>query len=133
MPADTPITDLLVLPLQPEEGGLTLLSNQQHLLRRFGQLQLLELAPGQRSAASLKGEADRFYFVIAGEARIALEDLREHSPSRGAKDEVTLAAEQPQGLLAPFGVAVRLSSERGARVIVVSTHSEAHPADGTVA
>lgn len=127
--AQNTINDLLVFPLSPGEDGLSLLSNQQHLLRRFGQLHLLDLAAGHQGAATLKGEADRFYFVLAGEMTAALEDRRQHSPSLGVQVEIPLNAEQPQGLLVPFGVALRLTSEQGARVIVVSTHSEPHPED----
>ena len=127
-----PIADMHVFPLDRAAGRLTLLRNNDHLLRRFGQLDLLDLAAGDRQAFTLRGEADRFLFAIGGQVTVVLQDLRETSPTRGARAGVALKADQPQGLLVPFGVACSLTAESPARIIQLSTHSETHPLDRTV-
>ncbi|MBX3047648.1 MAG: hypothetical protein KIT46_08520 [Anaerolineales bacterium] len=123
------IHDMLLFPLEAADGQLTLLSNQQHLLRRFGQLDLLILAAGQAHNAGLRGEADRICFALDGRVDLQLEDRRPQSPSHGAAVSLTLDAAQPQGLLLPFGVACTLQAAGPARLLVLSTHSEPHLAD----
>lgn len=123
------IHDLLLFPIEAADDQLTLLSNQQHLLRRFGALQLLSLAAGQAHSLGLRGEADRFLFALDGQVDVQLHDQRPHSPSHGVTQSLTLAASQPQGLLLPFGVSASLQAAQPARLLLLSTHSEAHPAD----
>ncbi|HEX9596384.1 MAG TPA: hypothetical protein VF982_05855 [Anaerolineales bacterium] len=124
-----PIADMHVFPLTRESGRLTLLRNNDHLLRRFGQLDLLDLAAGEQKDLAIRAEADRFLFAIGGQVALSLLDLRAGSPSHGVRVELALSAEQPQGVLAPFGVACSLVAASVARFIILSTHSEAHPAD----
>lgn len=124
-----PIADMHVFPLTREAGRLTLLRNSDHLLRRFGQLDMLDLAAGQRSDLAIRGEADRFLFAIDGRLKIAMLDVRTASPTFGARAELSLSAEQPQGVLVPFGVACLVAATTQARLIQLSTHSEPHPAD----
>lgn len=123
------IHDLLLFPLEAAGGRLALLSNQQHLLRRFGQLELLSLAAGEVHNAGLRAEADRFLFILDGQVDLQLEDRRAQSPSHGVAVNLTLDAAQPQGLLLPFGLACRLQALGAARLLILSTHSEPHPAD----
>lgn len=118
-----------VFALDRQGGALTLLRNSDHLLRRFGRLDVLDLAAGEQAPLSVRGEADRFLFPIGGEVSIAMLDLREQSPSRGANVDLTLSAEAPQGVLVPFGVALSMHAKAAARLIVLSTHSEEHPQD----
>lgn len=129
VPADFPISDMYVFPLQRSERGVVLLREADHLLRRFGQLEIVDLKAGEQTDFALRSEADRFIFPISGLAIAELLDLRQASPSRGVRTRVTLDASSPQGLLAPFGVALSLRSESGTRVALLSTHSEAHPED----
>ncbi|MEX2142988.1 MAG: dTDP-4-dehydrorhamnose 3,5-epimerase family protein [Anaerolineales bacterium] len=127
-----PIADMHVFPLNREAGRLTLLRNTDHLLRRFGQLDLLDLAAGEQTEFSLRAEADRFLFAIRGRVSAVLLDLRQVSPTHKARAEVVLDGDHPQGLLLPFGVACSLSATSAARLVQLSTHSEAHPADRTL-
>lgn len=129
MPSEYPITDMLIFPLDQQPGKLTLLSNRDHLLRRFGQLGLLDLDSGSAAPSTVRAEADRFYFVILGNVDFSLVDLREHSPSRGQHVDLTLQASEPRGVLVPFGVACALTATSAARVVELSTHSEDHPLD----
>ncbi len=118
-----------VFPLRVTAGRLVLLREADHLLRRFGQLELLDLAAGTQTEFELRAEADRFLFVIAGRVALRLLDLRDGSPSHGAHVSVLLDESKPQGLLLPFGVACGMVAELDSRLIILSTHSEAHLAD----
>jgi hypothetical protein len=129
MSANYPIADMHVFPLRLDAGRLVLLREADHLLRRFGQLELLDLAAGAQTEFQLRAEADRFFFVIAGRAALHLLDLRAGSPSHGAQVTVPLDGKKPQGVLVPFGVACGANAELDSRLIVLSTHSETHPDD----
>lgn len=118
-----------VFQLTREAGRLTLLRNSDHLLRRFGQLDLIDLEADQRADLAIRGEADRFLFAITGRATVTLLDLRQTSPTLGSHAAISLSAEHPQGVLVPFGVACSLSAETQARLIMLATHSEVHQAD----
>jgi len=129
MPSAYPIYDMHVFQLQRSEGGLPLLREKDHLLRRFGQLELMDLAAGKQTEFALRAEADRFLFVTSGRARVQLIDLRAGSPSQGVHTSLLLDEAEPRGLLVPFGVACAIYAEVDARLIVLSTHSEVHPED----
>ncbi len=116
-------------PLTVADGHWTLLRDNDHLLRRFGQLDLLDLSAGQETDFELRAEADRFLFAINGRAEARLLDLRSGSPSLGSRVTVALDTENPQGLLLPFGVACGFNSPVSARLIILSTHSETHAGD----
>jgi hypothetical protein len=123
MQSPNPISDVYLFDLGQSEGRLTLLSEHQHLLRRFGQLELVDIAPGQRIEAPAPAETDRFCFVLDGVVVAHLEDQRGQSPSQGASMDVALEASQPRGLLMPFGVGASIHSEAGARLLMLSTYA----------
>lgn len=129
MPSQYPIADMHVFPLTRAAGRLTLLRETDHLLRRFGLLELIDLVAGDGTEFTLRAEADRFLFSLSGSAIVSLLDLRETSPSNGERAEFILDADNPQGLLVPFGVACSLEAKSPARLILLSTHSESHPED----
>jgi hypothetical protein len=132
MKSEYPIWEVHVFPLTRAAGRLTLLREEDHLLRRFGQLDLIDLVAGEQTDFTLRSEADRFLFPIAGSVKSSLLDLRALSPSKNARAEITLEANQPQGLLVPFGVACSLGAKSAARIVILSTHSESHPEDRTI-
>lgn len=125
----TLISDMHIFPLNVLAGRWTLLRNTDHLLRRFGQLDLLDLAAGSETEFELRAEADRFLSAINGRVQARLLDLRAGSPSLGVSINLSLDANDPHGLLVPFGVACSIYTETEARLIVLSTHSEHHPED----
>ncbi|MEX1071012.1 MAG: dTDP-4-dehydrorhamnose 3,5-epimerase family protein [Anaerolineales bacterium] len=129
MPEMLPISDVHLFPLTVSAGRWKLLSEEDHLLRRFGQLELLDLDASQETDFELRAEADRFLFAINGRARAQLLDLRTSSPSLGERVNISLDTENAQGLLLPFGVACALYAETDSRLIVLSTHSQSHPED----
>lgn len=120
---------MYVFPLQRSPRGFVLLREADHLLRRFGQLELLELAAGERVDLGLRAEADRFVYVIDGRCNVDLVDLRAASPTHGAHTVVALDAADPHGVLVPFGVACTLHAEGKTRLVLLSTHSETHADD----
>lgn len=117
-----PIPDMHLLPLASTPQGVVLLSEHDHVLRRFGELSLEALAAGSQGAYSLRQQADRLLVVLDGACRLRLLDLREHSPSHGVHAELALEATQ-QAVLVPFGVACSLAADAPARLLWLSTHS----------
>lgn len=132
--ADTlPISDMLLFPLRRQDGRLLIVREQDHLLRRFGALDILSLEAGASTPYRLRAEADQILAPLDGTLAVDLVDLRPQSPSQGTRIEITLSAADPHGLLLPFGVACRLASSQGARLLRLSTHSAAHPDDRDLA
>jgi len=129
VPAEYPISDMHVFPLDRAGGRLLLLREQDHLLRRFGQLELVDMAAGAQGEFEIRAEADRFFFSVGGRARAHLLDLRQGSPSHGVHTTVRLDEAEPSGVLVPFGVACAVYAEMDCRFIILSTHSEAHADD----
>ncbi len=129
MKPEYPIADMLVFPLKRDLGCLVLMREADHLLRRFGQLELLDLNEGEQTEFTSRAEADRFLFPIRGSATALLIDLREHSPSKGKRAEIRLEAIDLHGLLVPFGVACSLDAKSAAQLVILSTHSTSHPED----
>ena len=129
MSARFPISDMHLFPLSRAAGERVLLREADHLLRRFGQLSLLDLPAGAATPFELRAESDRFFFPLSGAFTLRLLDLRPNSPSLGAYATVALDQAQPQGVLAPFGVACSLLAQGECRVLVLSTHSAPHPGD----
>ena len=118
-----------LFPLKREGRRLVILHEQDHLLRRFGVLETQTLEPGASSRFGLRVEADLILATLDGAFDLTLVDLRPTSPSHGARVDISLSAAEPQGLLLPFGVACRLQSAQGARLLRLSTHSASHAED----
>mgnify|MGYP002623211332 CR=1 FL=1 len=118
-----------LFPLKREGGRLVILREQDHLLRRFGVLETQSLEPGASTRFGLRVEADQILAPLDGAFALTLVDLRPASPSRGARVEISFPAAGPQGLVLPFGVACRLQSAQGARLLRLSTHSANHAED----
>jgi hypothetical protein len=119
-----PIGDVYVFPVQRSEGRWKLLSDSDHLLRRFGQLEFLSLKEQQSANYEAREEADEICFVLRGKMTVKLTDLREDSPSYNAIIEIALRADEPKGLLIPFGVAYSLVTSNGVDLLKVSTHQQ---------
>jgi dTDP-4-dehydrorhamnose 3,5-epimerase-like enzyme len=122
-----PIHDLYIRELSMEEtDGLTkfhVLSDQDHLLRRFGQVQVIRKSPGRSETLCLREVADEVWALIEGQVEFAWHDLRQDSPSQGHRHN--LHAETPTLVLAPFGVAFGCRALKDpAFLIRLSTHAE---------
>ncbi|UCD99654.1 MAG: hypothetical protein JSV42_02680, partial [Chloroflexota bacterium] len=75
------IPDVYVLDLERIEGRLVLLRDNDHLLRRFGQVEYINLEEGQETNFVLRVVADEIWSVIGGEVTLTLVDKRDDSPS----------------------------------------------------
>lgn len=128
MSSQPPISDMHLLPQQPAPDGVVLLRETDHILRRFGELALHNLAAGSMGAYALRAVADRVLFVLDGAVDARLLDLRTQSPSYGVHTSISLQA-NAQAMLVPFGVACSLAAAADARVLWLSTHSQPHAGD----
>jgi len=120
---DFKIHDMFVLDLSWKERKLTILKDYDHLLRRFGQVDMLRISSGRHVEVSRR-KADELWTVISGTASIQLEDQRIDSPSFGELVILELAQESPQAVLVPFGVKCIVSCKGKADLIRISTHAD---------
>jgi dTDP-4-dehydrorhamnose 3,5-epimerase-like enzyme len=96
---------------------------EDHLLRRFGQVQVIRKSPGRSETLYLREVADEVWAIIEGQVEFAWHDLRQDSPSRGHWHH--LHTENPTLVLAPFGVAFGCRAlEEPALLIRLSSHTE---------
>ena len=122
-----PIHDLYIRELTLEEtNGLTkfhVLRDDDHLLRRFGQVQAIRKLPGRSETLCLREVADDVWALIEGEVEFAWHDLRQDSPSQDHWHH--LRTKTPTLVLAPFGVAFGCRAlEDPTLLIRLSTHAE---------
>src|SRR3990172_7972758 len=122
MHAASTISDMHIFSLERQGGRLQILRRDQHLLRRFGQLDLFELAAGQMTAFILRAEADEIWALLEGRVTVVLADRRPQSPSSALELRIDLDAAQPQGILIPFGVAHAFHANTSARLLRLATH-----------
>jgi hypothetical protein len=121
------IHDGLITPLAPSSRSwgeaMPILAFQDHLLRRFGRIELIRL----RDEGEFEGRrtvADEVWALVEGAADVLLADERQDSPTRGARQSHRLEA--PTRLLLPFGVHLRIVARSGAALLLrIMTHSEA--------
>lgn len=123
------ISDLVLFHLERTDTHLAILRERDHLLRRFGLLELVDLAPGIDAAFNLRAEADEIWAPVDGAVELSLVDQRPQSPSYGVGMQLTLDAADPQAVLIPFGVAHAFAAAAPARLLRLSTHSRVHPLD----
>ena len=122
-----PIHDLYIRELTVEEtdgfAKFHVLSDEDHLLRRFGQVQVIQKSPGRSETLYLREVADEVWALIEGNVEFAWHDLRQGSPTQGRWHH--LHAETPTLILAPFGVAFGCRAlQDPALLIRLSTHAE---------
>ena len=123
------ILDMIILELAWHNGILTVIREDDHVLRRFGQVDVVKVSNG--SALEIwRQKADEIWAVISGEVRFSLEDRREDSPSGGVNVELELSKDVPQAILVPFGVTCKVSSTGDAILLRIGTHqNHAHAED----
>ncbi len=102
-----PIHDLHVQTLQSTPGDkhlrLTLLTREDHLLRRFGAAEAVHLEPEAPVAMVVREVADELWTLVEGRVEFIWHDLREDSPTFDRWHRLESAA--PIRVLVPFGVA----------------------------
>ena len=122
------IHDLVALrlparPLGPGADRRTALSYSDHLLRRFGQADIVHLELGGRLERAEEETVDEVWALIEGEATFEWQDRRPSSPTSGGR--ALLTAREPVTVLVPFGVAFHVTSENGPAILLrLSTHAD---------
>ena len=125
------INDMTVQALAWQSGVLTVVSENDPLLRRFGQCDLIKLSAGETLEIQRR-RADEVWALIAGKVSLRLEDRREDSPSLGEHQMLILTGEQPKTALVPFGVHGMFSANSDAVLLRLTTHEDtADPEDLT--
>jgi hypothetical protein len=128
-----PIHDLFVKPLKQEDTAsgrrLPVLRYTDHLLRRFGLAEVVELKPDAAWGPQLRRVADEAWALIDGTAEFRWEDQREGSPTRGNIHQLRCA--EPTLVLAPFGVTFRCRALAGpVRLLRLASHAPDEIEDG---
>lgn len=123
MKTDFAINDLAVMDLTSRWPVLTVLSEHDPLLRRFGQVDMVDLDVNHPQTI-LRKKADEVWAVLEGEAHFSLEDLREDSPTFGAELTLVLDASIYRAVLLPFGVACRVETPAHALCLRLTTHAD---------
>jgi hypothetical protein len=123
------ISDMYVADLKWQEGVLTVIKESDHLLRRFGQVDIVNLAP-ESKLEICRDEADEIWALVSGKVLLLMEDQRKDSPSFGRLVELEISQDAPKAVLVPFGVTCKVSSTRGAILLRTGTHQDGtHPSD----
>jgi mannose-6-phosphate isomerase-like protein (cupin superfamily) len=121
-----PIHDLYIRHLDPVgfdgTSRLTLVRDADHLLRRFGQADLIRLPAGERLGPRVRAVADEVWVLESGQAVLCWRDDRPRSPTHGR--EHRLHAEQPVLVLVPFGVAFGVRCRSASVLVRFSTHED---------
>ena len=117
------ISDMLVKDLDWRDGILTVIKESDHLLRRFGEVDVVTIEPS-RYLEVFRQQADEVWALLSGQASFHLEDQRQDSPSLGSGVDLDINQDSPQEVLVPFGVFCKLSSAQGAMLLRISTHQD---------
>lgn len=129
MKSNLSLSDVAIIEVPGKNGRYTVLKENDHLLRRFGQVDVFSL-DSENEITIKRDEADEIWSVISGQAEFELEDQRKDSPSYGGGDIVILTGEAPEALLVPFGVACRISCKKEGILVRITTHQDdSFPAD----
>lgn len=100
-----------------------------HLLRRFGLAEVVELQPDAAWGPQLRQIADEAWALIEGSAEFRWEDQREGSPTKGNRHQ--LRCTEPTLVLAPFGVAFSCQALREPVLLLrLATHAPDEIDDG---
>lgn len=121
-----PIHDLHIQPLSVELSesltSLPVYAFTDHLLKRVGVVELIELPGGNDMPAFAHQKADELWILIAGEVTFYWRDVRENSPTQEATHD--LEASTPVQVLVPFGVRFSVTARRDSSLIRISTQED---------
>jgi dTDP-4-dehydrorhamnose 3,5-epimerase len=125
-----PIHDLILRPLTAvrEEGIVrwVALKEDDQLLRRFGEAEVVRLEPGYSTALTLRPVVDEVWALLEGAVEAHWHDLRAGSPTHGQRYRATL--HRPTAFLAPFGVAFGVRALEGTALLArFATHMRGDP------
>lgn len=122
-----PIHDLHIAPLMverlPHARRMVGLRDDDHLLRRFGQAEIISLRPGEVLELKVREVADEVWALFEGRVEFVWEDLRQGSPTLGCGHRMTTG--QPTRVLVPFGVRFTVLALDGpATLLRIATHAD---------
>ena len=125
MNIQTTIHDLYLRKLTPQnlENGFSLpiLSEDHHLLRRFGATEFIHLNPHSKNKMRLRVVADEIWALLQGRVLFTWRDMRSTSPTHNCQFQ--LDCREPMLLLVPFGVAFgQETAENPALLLRIMTH-----------
>ena len=107
-----------------------LLRDTDHLLRRFGQAELVELRAGESFGPISRAVADEVWVVMEGDTEFHLTDLRPQSPTKEHRQ--SLRSRAPWLVLIPFGVEFSIHTPSPCRLLRFATHADGvHAGDRT--
>ena len=118
------IPDVYIFQVPRDVGQVRVVSEHDHVLRRFGQVDLIKLTAGEKQKQAARPEADQIFSVIQGNVTLELQDDRQESPSAGIQQVISLSAADPVSILIPFGVVCEIECEREALLARVTTHAD---------
>ncbi|MBN2502160.1 MAG: hypothetical protein JXB38_15355 [Anaerolineales bacterium] len=133
MGSELPFSDVQILALEWEDGRLVLLRDDDHMLRRFGQVELRTFEDTCITPFVQRAVADEIWVPVNGKTGLHLIDRRGASPDKDRYLHIVLDAAEPCALLIPFGVAYAIENELDATLMRLSTHADGkHLEDDTI-
>ncbi len=125
MEANYPIHDLYIEMLETVAAAswrsLDTYSFDDHLLKRIGLIEIIEVSAGDSLPEFVRAQADELWTLLEGEAAFHWKDHRKESPTFSATH--TLAADSPVRVLVPFGVEFRVSVQSDCTLLRVASHA----------
>ena len=118
------IPDVYILDLERKGARLVVLHETHYLLRRFGQVEYVELNEGGEIPFTLREVADEVWSVLTGKVFLILVDKRQGSPSENVSMRLELSENQPQAVLIPFGVAYQIKVVQDSHLLRITTHAD---------
>ena len=127
MPEVFPIHDLYIRRIPTIEGPnatrLIALRDTDHLLRRFGQAEVVQAQPGPKTQLRSREIADEVWALIEGKVEFVWHDLRQDSPTYDRWHH--LICDKPTLVLVPFGVSFGYQALGGsASMLRLTTHPD---------
>lgn len=130
------IHDLVALRLPVLSNALGVrrraaLQTSDHLLRRFGQADMLHLDPGATLDIPDRSLVDEIWVLVDGEVKFEWEDRRADSPTQGGR--ARLSAKEPTAVLTPFGVAFHVTAGSESAILLrLASHGDDEVSAGEV-
>jgi len=127
---ETDIDGLHKYPLREQGRGLGILYEDDHRLRRFGCLEVVDIEAGESLGPVERGEADEVWALIDGEVEFHCIDKRVGSPSEAHEVLLPVGKDDGEGVFIPFGVRLEIRAITQARLVRVASHKDgSHPKD----
>jgi dTDP-4-dehydrorhamnose 3,5-epimerase len=121
---DISISEVVILDLAWKDGRLIVLQENDHILRRFGQVDVVKIPEGTSLESHRESGADEVWSLLEGEALLKLTDRRQESPSLGQTNEIELNGNTPKAILIPFGVHARIYGQNQSTLLRITTHAD---------